>query len=111
MQEEKAMFIIFGWNYPSSKNYGPTLPTKCPHCGNDVFYHLLHKRLWFTLFFIPVIPYESKHYLLCNICSNGYELEDEQVEKAKQLNQMTLSLIDSASAEDRSKKTLQEEVF
>lgn len=103
------MFIIFGWNYQTSKNHGPTLPMKCPHCGNEVFLHLLHERRWFTLFFIPVIPYSSRHFLLCDICSHGYELESDKVEEAKQLNYKTLFFLEMAAAEDQSKAMLQEE--
>ena len=103
------MFIIFGWNHPTSKNHGPTLPMKCPHCGNDVFFHLLHERRWFTLFFIPVIPYHSKHYLLCEICSNGYEVEPDQVTKTKELNLATLALLDKAASEDQCRAALPEE--
>lgn len=43
-------------------------------------------RTWFTLFFIPVIPYENKHILLCEICSNGVVLGDASVDKAIELN-------------------------
>lgn len=85
------MFFLFGWNHQTKKDYGPTLPIKCPNCNNDVFWHLVHSRDWLTVFFVPVIPYKSKHSLLCEVCSQGIELNDTQISKAKKLNQTTLA--------------------
>ncbi len=83
------MFIIFGWNHETRKNYGPTREIICPNCSNKTYLDLLQTKLWFTLFFIPIFPYKSKHYLICKICSRGLELTDEQVDKALKLNNAT----------------------
>ena len=86
------MFFLFGWGHRTTNEQGPTLPVKCPNCNNDTWYHLLSYRTWFTLFFIPIFPYESKNLLLCPICSSGIELSGEMVEKARRLNQAALQL-------------------
>ena len=39
-----------------------------------------------TLFFIPIIPYESKNLLLCPVCSSGIELSGDAVDEAHRLN-------------------------
>ncbi len=37
-------------------------------CHNQVLLRLLHITTWFTLFFVPVIPYKRTCGLICNIC-------------------------------------------
>ena len=67
------MFIIFGWGKVTTKAHGWTEPEYCEYCRNTPRHALVEKRVWFTLFFIPVIPYEHKHLCLCPICQSGYE--------------------------------------
>lgn len=50
-------------------------------------------RRWFTLFFMPVIPYLSKNILLCQICSHCFELDNEQLQVAKELNGLTAQFL------------------
>ncbi len=40
-------------------------------------------------FFIPIISYKSENLLICPICSNGYELDRNNFEKAKMLVEYT----------------------
>lgn len=84
--------ILFGWGHCTKKNHGATLPITCPNCNNQTVYELVNMKEWFTLFFIPIIPYKSKHYLLCNICSQGLALKAQQVEKAKRMSRLCKSL-------------------
>lgn len=85
------MFIFFGWRKKTIKDYGDTLPLTCENCHNDVFFKLIRTKTWFTLFFIPVIPYDSKSLLMCDICKSGYEMKGEKVQRAKVLNEHTTS--------------------
>ena len=80
------MFFIFGWGHQTVNDKGATMPLECPNCRNQVWYNLVATRSWFTLFFIPVIPYESHNYLLCQVCSQGLELAGDQVAGAEKLN-------------------------
>lgn len=95
------MFVIFGWGKKSVNNFGAAVPAICPNCHNDGFLNLLHKKTWFSLFFIPVLPYDSNYYLLCEICSAGLELYGADVNKAKQMNAVTRSFIDGSIDKDR----------
>jgi hypothetical protein len=61
-------FIIFGWGYTTTKNYGSTIPIKCTNCNNEVYYQFIKRTEWFTLFFIPIFPLKINDYLLCPIC-------------------------------------------
>jgi hypothetical protein len=100
LPRSKTMFFLFGWGHQTTKDYGPAVPMTCPNCRNNAYWHLLHIRVWFTLFFVPVIPYESKHYLLCEICSRGMELNGEQITKAKELSAATAAYLNKAMTEE-----------
>ena len=93
--------IIFGWGKATNKQYGPTLALTCPNCNNDTWYHLLRHRLWLTLFFIPVIPYSSNHYLICPVCSKEMKLTRDQVDKARQMNALTGRLLEKEITESQ----------
>jgi hypothetical protein len=92
--------IIFGWGRVTKKQYGPTMAMKCPNCNNDTWLQLYRYRKWLTLFFIPVIPYSSTHFLACSVCSQGMELSGEQVRRAKQLNTLTTGLFNQEISKD-----------
>ena len=91
--------LIFGWGRVTNKQYGATLVLNCPHCHYETWWHLIRRRVWFTFFFIPVIPYRSKHLLLCQACSKGEELAGDRIERAKQLNELTQGLLNEKISE------------
>lgn len=102
------MFFFFGWGKKTVKEFGEVIPTNCAKCNNKVYLKLVSVTKWFTLFFIPVIPYQSQNLLLCNICQNGYELNKEQFEKAKQMAQYTSEFKNDTMDIDTYKKYLDE---
>ena len=75
------MFILWGWGKKTVKEHGSTAPSQCRHCHNNVAFKLLTVREWFTLFFIPCIPYSTKHYLACPICKYAVCLTKAQLEQ------------------------------
>ena len=92
--------IIFGWGRQTRKHYGPTIPIKCPKCSNNAYWHLYRNRTWFTLFFVPVIPYDNKHILLCSVCSNGVILPSANVDKAIELSEQTRRYINKEISQE-----------
>ena len=40
----------------------------CSHCGRQTVHSAFTLRNWFTLFFIPLIPFGKKHQIACNVC-------------------------------------------
>ncbi|GCE14156.1 zinc-ribbon domain-containing protein [Tengunoibacter tsumagoiensis] len=40
----------------------------CSRCGNNSFHSMVRYRRWFTLFFIPLIPFNTRTISRCNIC-------------------------------------------
>lgn len=78
------MFIIFGWGHTKVRNFGALVARLCDNCHNHSAWVLLSRSVWFTLFFIPVFPYERDHFLLCPICQHGLKLTDAQFKTLKE---------------------------
>lgn len=79
--------IIFGWGYRTAKNFGPVRKVQCSNCNNEASWHLQKLTTWFTLFFIPVIPYKTDHLLVCPVCRCCLELKKEEFEQLRELVQ------------------------
>jgi len=62
--------IIYGWGKVTTSDKGQTESQICIRCSNRVKRRLLIARTWFTLYFIPLIPYENKYSLVCPICGH-----------------------------------------
>lgn len=75
------MFFVFGFGKQTVKDYGATPEQYCGHCHNQSPRRLAKATTWFTLFFIPVIPYRTRYMLLCPICGNAQELPKEEFEE------------------------------
>jgi len=100
------MFFIFGWGRATNSDLGPTLPIVCPNCRNDTVWHLHEHKKWFTLFFLPIFPYESNHLFLCPICSRGIELAGERLDHALRLNSEAKSHVAGAISDTEFKALL-----
>jgi hypothetical protein len=64
----------------------------CEHCNNDKTWTLYSRRTWFTLFFIPVIPYSSEYLLLCPICNHGVKLDAQKFNELKPVAECNMQL-------------------
>lgn len=78
--------IFFGWGHQTSRDYGLAFEKTCPNCNNNDYWHFVRLTTWFTLFFIPVIPYSNKYMLLCPVCDRGYQVQGEKINKLKLLS-------------------------
>lgn len=77
-------FIVFGWNKVTKSVLGIFFnKTHCSHCNNDDCWKFTRIRKWFTLFFIPIIPYSNEYWTICPICGWGSKMNDKQVNQAK----------------------------
>lgn len=72
------MIFIFSFGKTTKKNFGSLQDKKCKFCQDNNEYELLRIITWFTLFFIPIIPYKFKYYLVCPNCERGFEITKEQ---------------------------------
>lgn len=72
------MPILFGWGHKTTQDYGPVKKHACASCGCHSDWGLLTQTLWFTFFFVPVIPYSRKHFFYCPVCGTSIEVDATQ---------------------------------
>jgi len=77
------MFFIFGFGYTTTYDYEIKTETQCRKCGNYVRLHLTKITKWFTLFFIPLIPYDKKYFICCPACSDETPLNKDNFNEIK----------------------------
>jgi len=75
--------IIWGWGRRTTTDYGMSRSYTCNNCRNVNRFRLLGVKKWFTLFFIPVFPYETSCLELCPICRAGRKLQKQELEALK----------------------------
>jgi hypothetical protein len=75
--------ILWGWGKRTVKHLGQIRQT-CPYCHNDGWLNVVTIRTWFTIFFIPVIPYRVRHAMLCTNCGGVVDLDAERMTTVKQ---------------------------
>jgi len=95
------MFVLFGFGREKRRDYGPTIPIICPNCHNPTHLRLIEIEKWFSLFFVPILPYDSTYLLVCDVCSRGIELTEEQFEKAKRLCRATRAFREGKISEEK----------
>jgi len=86
--DEEGQVIIFGFGGSKLTDRGSVWPATCPNCHNQVLLHHATTHASFRLFFVPIVKYNRKHYLMCPTCHKGPRLdaaEVKQVEAAKLL--------------------------
>ncbi len=77
------MFFIFGFGHLTRKEFDSGIGRQCPRCRNHVRMTLLSLKKWFTVFFIPVIPYGPEYHLVCPNCGYGVKLDRAQFEEIR----------------------------
>ena len=86
------MAVIIGWGGGRKKDHGPTVPLVCPNCRNQVTLRYVTVTSWLRLFFIPVIPYRTRHLLVCPVCTWAMKVEREHLPLATRLVEATAAL-------------------
>ena len=100
------MFVVFGWGKQTVKDHGPVFRSRCDRCNNEELWKLYTRRTWFTLFFIPVIPYSTEHLVVCPVCSYGAVITKEKYEELKVVAECNLDLINKKIGEDEHKNRI-----
>jgi hypothetical protein len=75
--------IIFG--YRSKPTIEGGFKNTCPSCRRKTIHGVIRVTKWFTLFFIPVIPFSNKLFVGCNVCGMRNELKGEAKQKMSEL--------------------------
>lgn len=73
------MFFIFGTDTLTKQvKDGISIHKYCPHCNDTVIMSEFMWRKYFTFFFIPILPTESRYSVLtCSNCGTSYEIQEE----------------------------------
>ena len=69
------MFFLFGVRR-KEKAIGQ-VERSCSKCARPTVHMALELKSWFTLFFIPVIPFGTNYQTRCNFCGTRYKTTDE----------------------------------
>lgn len=69
------MFIIFGSGFHTNSNFGPVASYACAKCKDVGVWDVRKSSTWATIFFIPIICYQSEYWLSCPTCDNSVELD------------------------------------
>ena len=75
--------IVWGWGKVTKKFIGGVIQRSCSYCNQTSIWQLCIVRTWFTLFFIPIIPYKKSYQITCPSCGSYIELTQEQFDKMK----------------------------
>lgn len=49
----------------------------CSKCARPTVHAALELKSWFTLFFVPVIPFGTNYVTRCNFCGMKYKASEE----------------------------------
>ncbi len=102
------MFIIFGWGKKTMKDEGPVTRSTCKHCKNNDVWELYTRRTWFTLFFIPLIPYSTEHMLVCPVCNYGYIVDKAKFAELREIARCNVELMDEKITEEEHVKRMEQ---
>ena len=73
-----------GWGTKTRKGRKAYMIKRCSLCKNDDSIWILRKRTtWITLFYIPIIPYDTDYCLECHHCEGYIPLSKTDFENCK----------------------------
>ena len=75
------MFLIFSIADKKSKHLGNTGLMDCPRCNNTAVWPVHQLKTYFSLFFIPLIPYRTEFLLSCPVCRETREITVEEKDR------------------------------
>jgi len=85
------MVVIFGFGRGSPEDLGEVAPGVCPNCHNQVYFHHVQSKKRVSLYFVPVVPYGTDHYLVCPVCSRGLGVSQPQLPHLRSMSAATAS--------------------
>lgn len=93
--------LFLGFGKRTYKVKGETQAQKCKKCSHERPFKIVEEKRWFTLFFIPLIPYKKRNLVVCSLCGAGYETngevtyieKDVESEAQKQINKESASKV------------------
>lgn len=72
------MFIIAGTQGSNNLIRRESEKTLCRNCNNMVYKNITIHNDKFTLFFVPLVPYNKRYYRTCPICGISQEVTENE---------------------------------
>lgn len=91
--------IIWGWG-GRVKDNGPVAPFLCSNCNNLRIFHWVHTNKNFKLYFVPIVPYDSKELLLCPTCQYGMQVSREHLPQVAAMQAYTEAFESGACSQE-----------
>ncbi len=73
--------IIVGFGQRKTQELGIAGMMDCPRCHNTAPWPIHRERTYFSLFFIPLIPYNTRYLLSCPVCREAREITAEDKDR------------------------------
>lgn len=70
--------IIWGFGKVTKNKKGGVLEKTCEYCNTTSLWRLSKNTTWFTLYFIPIIPYRVTYCVECPRCGSYIEVTREK---------------------------------
>lgn len=85
-----------------TKDFGPSMYYKCQSCTHTTYHAYTRVRLWFTLFFIPLLPlWTADYYATCANCGHSHEIEAKaDAKNYKKASKLSTNFLKDASDSD-----------
>ncbi|RYM34797.1 hypothetical protein ERX46_05330 [Brumimicrobium glaciale] len=93
------MFVIFG-TLQITTSFGPVEQNQYQNYNNTEFWQLNRLSKFFTLFFIPIFPYNTIYWYYCPICNYGIELDSVGFKSYKSIAEINSSFIENKISEE-----------
>ena len=79
--------IIWGFGRITNNFKGGVSEKMCTHCNTNSIWQLCIMKTWFTLFFIPIVPYKKQYCIMCPKCKSYIEIKkDKYIEELESIN-------------------------
>ncbi len=79
------------WGTRRKVNQLMTVSMSCKNCQRNTVHSLRRAQKKFTLYFVPLAPMSTHHYLQCNVCGATSEITRERATELQQQRQMDVS--------------------
>lgn len=70
--------IIWGFGKVTKNRNGDVMEKDCGYCNTTSMWKLTKNTTWFTLYFIPMIPYRVTYCVECPRCGSYIEISKDK---------------------------------
>lgn len=96
------MFVIIGTQVKKEELGCIPEPRICPRCRRLVHYQVIREQRWFTVFWVPLFPVQSRQYIQCPSCGLALQMADPQIDDSQMGQPQAMISGNSADANESS---------